>query len=101
MAERPHDLARPSERPQSTAEVLVAVVKKNPTQEVRVYLSAWKGCNLIDVRTYVEPCDMDGEWRPTRRGVTLALGRLPELIDGLVATEREARRMGLLREGSK
>jgi hypothetical protein len=99
MAERPHDLAQPSERPQSTAEVLVAVVEKNRTQEVRVYLSAWKGCNLIDVRTYVEPCDMDGERRPTRRGVTLALGRLPELIDGLVAAEREARRMGLIREG--
>jgi Transcriptional Coactivator p15 (PC4) len=69
MAERPHDLARPSERLQSTAEVLIAVVEKNRTQEVRVYLSAWKGCNLIDVRTYVEPCDMDGERRPTRRGV--------------------------------
>lgn len=54
--------------------------------DVRVSRSTFKGVDRIDVRTFV---DIDGERRPTKKGVSIPLDRVPDLIDALRAMSAE------------
>ena len=47
--------------------------------------------NLVDIRVFV---DNGAEHVTTRKGVTIGVARLPELIAGLQQAEVEARRRG-------
>ena len=77
-----------------------AVIPKNSREEVRVCLDEFSGHQLVDVRVYADfnagPVETRG---PTKKGVSLAVERLPDLIDGLQAAKAEAIRRGLLTEG--
>jgi hypothetical protein len=73
--------------------VLIATVPKNAREEVRVSLTEYKGYALIDVRTYAEFASAgDGERKPTPKGVSLKVERLPELIAALQAAQSQAGR---------
>ena len=86
------------EKVSSSMEKPICIIEKNSTQDVRVQLSEYRGRHYVDVRVFVV---IDAVKRgPTRKGVTLAVGKLPELIAGLQAAEREAQAAGLL-EGSE
>jgi hypothetical protein len=74
---------------------LIATVRKNQNEEVRVSLSTFKGCDLCDVRVYASFDDGDAERRPTKKGIAVKVDRLPELIAALQSAEAEARRRGL------
>jgi hypothetical protein len=52
------------------------------------------------VRIFTEFANSDGERRPTKRGVAVALHRLPQLIEALQAALDEARRLGLVDGGA-
>lgn len=74
---------------------IIGIVPKNQTEKVVVSLSEFNGHHLIDIR--VHTAFVQGEdARPTKKGVSLAIGRLPTLIEALQDAEAEALRRGLL-----
>jgi hypothetical protein len=66
-------------------EALVARIAKNPTEEVRVALTSYRGHDLVDIRVFFQ--DEQGEWRPTKRGVSLSVDSFAELRDAIVKAE--------------
>jgi len=67
---------------------LVHSITRNESEEIRVQLRKYKGKVFIDFRVWFQ---MEGEtvYRPTKRGVTLAIEHLPEL-EKAVAKLRKA-----------
>jgi hypothetical protein len=60
--------------------------ERNPTEKVIVSLSVFKGRTLADLRTYYE--SEDGEWRPTKKGISVPAEKLPDLkeaVDKLIS----------------
>ena len=43
---------------------------KNGTTMKRIETSRYKGGDYLDLRTYYEPKQGAGDWRPTRKGLT-------------------------------
>ena len=66
-------------------EALVARIAKNPTEEVRVSLTSYRGHDLVDIRVFFQ--DEQGEWRPTKRGVSLSVDSFSELRDAIAKAE--------------
>jgi hypothetical protein len=56
---------------------LVHTFDKSPTEQVQVALSTYKGKTYADLRIYFRA--EDGEYRPTKKGITVSLDLLPEL----------------------
>ena len=75
--------------------VHIGTVPKNRTEEVRVGLSDFRGRNLVDVRVYAA-IGATGRSEPTKKGISVAVERLPELIAALTEAKAEAERRGLL-----
>lgn len=63
-------------------ERVVATFAKNASEEVRVALTEFKGNALVDVRVYVS-YKTTGQIGPTKKGITLRVELLPELIGAL------------------
>lgn len=78
----------------------IAVIAKNSREEVRVCLDEFAGHQLVDIRTYADYSAGVVEMRgPTKKGVSLAVEKLPDLIAAFEAARTEAIRRGLLPEG--
>ena len=77
---------------------LVATIIKNSTEELRIALSEYRGCHLINCRIWANYDSPLEEKRPTKKGFALAVAKLPELIEVLQRAEQEARAAGLLQE---
>lgn len=60
---------------------------KNPLEEVRASLTVYKGKQYVDLRIYYK--GDDDEFRPSKKGLTLALDLFPELEEA-VAKLKEA-----------
>jgi len=71
---------------------IIAVLRKNNTEEVRVRVTEIGGCKLVDLRVFTPNARSEGEPRPTRNGICLVRAKLPELIKALQAAEREGAR---------
>ena len=56
---------------------LVHSFDKSPTEQIQVSLSEYKGKTYVDLRIYYKA--NDGEYRPTKKGITLSPDLLPEL----------------------
>ncbi|MBI3325773.1 MAG: transcriptional coactivator p15/PC4 family protein [Nitrospinae bacterium] len=63
----------------------MASITKNSTEEVRISLTSYRGYELIDIRVYFQ--DDRGEWRPTKRGVSLSVDSFAELRDAIGKVE--------------
>ncbi len=74
--------------------ILIASIPKGDS-EVRVSLDEFKGNLTIDVRLF-EPFTPAKVPMPTRKGVTLGLAKLPELVRALADAEKQARELGLI-----
>ena len=75
----------------------IATIEKNRSEELRVALKEYKGRRYLDIRTFIEPYADEGQGRvPTKKGITVSLPKLPELIEALQAAEEQARAAGLL-----
>ena len=70
---------------------VVSSFKRNPTEEVRAGIKEFKGRRYIDLRIYY--MDDQGEWKPTRKGISLATDFMPELKDAVGAIEAELKNM--------
>ncbi len=66
--------------------MLIGELVKNSTEKLRVTISEYKGYTFLDVRVYYE--DDQGEYKPTKKGLTLKKEDIEPLIR-------------LLREGEK
>ncbi|MGH8533672.1 MAG: transcriptional coactivator p15/PC4 family protein [Gammaproteobacteria bacterium] len=75
---------------------LIATIRKNAVDEVRVALTEFKGYSYVDVRLFTELEDKP-EKAPTKKGITPRPDLLPELLAALQKAEAEARAAGLLR----
>lgn len=64
---------------------IVAEMEKGWNEKVVFSLSEFKGKKYADIRVYYE--DDEGEWKPTRKGVALALERWEEFKDNLKELE--------------
>jgi hypothetical protein len=63
-----------------------AKVTKNAREVLFFSLSEFRGHRLIDIRVHV-PGDKEGEWVPTRKGISLAVGLYPEFKQALARLE--------------
>jgi hypothetical protein len=70
---------------------VVSSFKRNPTEEVRAGIKEFKGRKYIDIRIYY--IDDQGEWKPTRKGISLATDFMPELKEAVEAIEKELKIM--------
>lgn len=75
--------------------VHVATIPRNREEEIRVALSEYKGVHLLDLRTYAAFGGAD-ERRPTKKGVTVRLDRLDDLIDALALARERAVKLRML-----
>ncbi|MCU0660707.1 MAG: transcriptional coactivator p15/PC4 family protein [Myxococcota bacterium] len=66
---------------------VVATFKRNPTEEVRAGIKEFKGRRYIDLRIYY--MDDQGEWKPTRKGISLSTDFMPELKEAVGKLESE------------
>lgn len=65
---------------------LVAEFQKNEIERVRISLTKYKGKDFFDLRLYYR--DDGGEWKPTKKGLCLAIGLLPELKNAIKALDK-------------
>ena len=65
---------------------VISQVTKNAREVVFLSLSEFKGHRLIDIRVHV-PGDQEGDWVPTRKGVSLAVGLYPAFKQALAQLE--------------
>lgn len=75
--------------------VVIASLEKNRRERVRVALDEYEGVKLIDLRVTVEMTATSGVQTPTKKGLSLRVEMLPELVGALQAAEAKAREMGL------
>ena len=74
---------------------VISQVAKNAREVVFLSLSEFKGHRLIDMRVHV-PGDQEGDWVPTRKGVSLAVGLYPAFKQALAELEAALVQQGLL-----
>jgi hypothetical protein len=65
---------------------VIGQFEKNATEVVRLSLTEYRGHKLIDVRVYYS--NDDGEYRPTKKGVSLAVERYADFKRALLALEK-------------
>jgi hypothetical protein len=76
----------------------IGIVEKNSREHVVVSLSEFRGHQLIDVRVYAS-FDGGEERHPTKKGISIKVERLRDLMDVLQGAERKAIELGLLGDG--
>lgn len=59
--------------------VLIGAVGKRSNEQILIGLREFRGARFIDIRAYFETDD--GEWRPTKKGVTLPIDAFPEFAE--------------------
>jgi hypothetical protein len=72
----------------------VAEMEKGWNEKIVFGVSEFKGKKYADVRIYFE--DDEGEWKPTKKGVTVALERFYEFKENLEKLEEFLLANGLI-----
>lgn len=72
-------------------EVLVRSIERGLGDRIHVRVSQFKGRVYLDVRNFYE--DEAGEWKPTRKGVSIPVEFYGELMDALVAAKSDIDRI--------
>lgn len=67
-------------------EKIVARIAKSSKEEIRIGASTFRGTRLIYIRSFVN-VDAEGEWKPTRKGVSLRVALYPHLLETLEEVE--------------
>ncbi len=60
---------------------IVHTFPKNPLEEVRASLTVYKGKQYVDLRIYYK--GDDGEYHPSKKGLTLSLDLFPDLEEAV------------------
>jgi hypothetical protein len=72
----------------------IACLPKNQSEEVRVSLEEYKGLSLVQMRVYVTKAGNGALRGPTRKGLSIRVAMLADLISALQAALRRARELG-------
>ncbi|MBN2363626.1 transcriptional coactivator p15/PC4 family protein [candidate division WOR-3 bacterium] len=59
------------------------VIEKNSLEQIQIEMKEYKKKKYLDIRTYYQS---DGEWKPSKKGVTIHpenLDKLLEIITGI------------------
>jgi hypothetical protein len=75
---------------------VVAELRKNARETLRVTLDIWQEHNLIDMRLFIASAVDDRSLMPTKKGLTVAVTLLPALREALAEAEATARLRGWL-----
>jgi hypothetical protein len=67
--------------------MMIGDLERNATEVVRVSAEEFKGRKYIDIRIYFK--DNEGEWRPTKKGVTVQPDKVDELVGLLKKAQQE------------
>ena len=59
--------------------MLIGEIERSDTEQLRVECSNYRGRDFVSVRIYY--LADNGEWRPTKKGVTIKPDKIDELID--------------------
>ena len=73
----------------------VASFQKNSQEEFRFTITSFRGSEYADIRIYYES---DGQFLPSRKGITISPGAWKEFRTCLDALESEMKERGLLPE---
>jgi hypothetical protein len=63
-------------------------------ESIRIQLLEFEGRALVDVRKYFT--DTDGKLQPTKKGISIAVTRLPKLASAIDRAMAKARELGLI-----
>jgi hypothetical protein len=74
---------------------VISQITKNAREVVFLSLSEFKGRRLIDIRVHV-PGEQEGDWVPTRKGVSLSVSLYPAFKQGLAQLEQALISQGLI-----
>jgi hypothetical protein len=78
--------------------IVIAQFWKNRKGDfIRVSLQTWEQHNICDVRQFFTA--RDGRVQATKRGVAIAVRKIPELLAAIIKAHRKAIELGLLDEG--
>jgi hypothetical protein len=84
-----------TKRPPLTEPIIVAEFWANRRGEsIRIQLREFEGLALIDVRKHYTGAD--GKMAPTKKGISIAVTRLPDLNRAVAKALQKARELGLL-----
>lgn len=61
-------------------ELIISRIRKSAANEVWIVLKKYMGKDLCDIREYFLP-DNSPDWLPTKKGVSIPLEILPEIVD--------------------
>lgn len=61
--------------------MIVIDIARNDLEIVRVEKREFKGHEFVDIRIYYQ--DESGEWKPTKKGVTINPDKIDELVEAL------------------
>jgi hypothetical protein len=87
-------------RPTLEAPVIVSRFFKNRRHDqIVTSLETYEGHNLVNIRTWFT--DKAGIDRPTAKGISLVVRRLPDLLKALSAAQAKAIELGLLDDESE
>lgn len=67
--------------------MLIGEIPKNTTEKLKVTISEYKGYTFLDIRVYYE--DGQGEYKPTKKGITLKKGDIEPIIRLLKEGEKK------------
>lgn len=65
---------------------VVSTFKRNATEEVRIGVKEFRGKRYIDLRIYY--MDDKGDWKPTKKGISLNTEFMPELKQAVLSLEK-------------
>ena len=71
----------------------IAIIPKNAGERIQVDLFEYKGHDLLGVRVYA---NTGAEWVPTRKGITVRVGLIPELAQAMLKAKSKAEEIGML-----
>ena len=75
---------------------LIREIPKNSQEIIKLSITEFKGKPYGDLRVYYR--DDNDEWRPTRKGLTLAPDLIPEVRAGIEELEQAMREDGLIED---
>ena len=58
--------------------MVIGEIERNETERLRIESSNYKGADFISIRIYY--LADNGEWRPTKKGITVKPDKVDELI---------------------
>ncbi|MEN8154701.1 MAG: transcriptional coactivator p15/PC4 family protein [Acidobacteriota bacterium] len=68
--------------------MVIGEIERNETERLRIEVSNYKGVDFISIRIYY--LADNGEWRPTKKGITVKPEKADELI-GFLTKARDSK----------